>query len=170
MALTGRNVRESSLKLIRDREGLRLNAYQDTKGVWTIGYGAPWYKTWSNRVKEGDTITKEGAEALLKFHADYFAKQGVNRYIKVRLTQNQFDACLSLCFNLGEGNFSRSSVVRLINENPKNIAGIKNSFLEYENINRRKIEAALFVQKDAIIAGGSAIIALLLFTLILKLS
>ncbi len=157
---TGRTVQASTLALLRRLESankLYLNAYQDTKGIWTIGYGATWYHTWSEKVKKGDTITKAGAEALLKFHAEYFAKAAVNRYVKVPLTQNQFDSLLSLAFNYGEIKFRDSGVVRLVNANPKNYKAIQDKLVTYENPNRRKIEADNYAKLDTIIQGVSVI-------------
>jgi GH24 family phage-related lysozyme (muramidase) len=164
---TGRTVQASTLALLKKLESVKkanLKAYPDTKEIWTIGYGATWYHTWADRVKKGDTITEQGAENLLKFHAEYFAKAAVNRYITVPLTQNQFDSILSFAFNYGEPKFIKSGLVRLINENPKNFNAITAKFATYENKNRRIIEAANYAKLDSIIQGVSAIsVAALIF-------
>ena len=173
--MTGRNVTASTLQLLRLKEGAAggkpaLKAYKDTKGIWTIGYGATWYKDYkTQRVKQGDVMTFKDAENLLEYHANYFAKAGVNRYIKVPLTQNQFDACLSLCFNMGESNFRDSRVVAQINANPKNYTAVANSFLSYENTDRRKEEANLYAKVDAIVKTGSAILGIFIAFVLFKI-
>ncbi len=89
------------------REGVRLNAYQDVGGVWTIGYGhTPAFK--------GGKITKQDAETLLEADLAKFEK-AVDDAITMPMTQNQFDAMVSLAFNIGAGAFANSSVVRFFN-------------------------------------------------------
>jgi len=99
---------ENGLALIRQAEGLRLRAYKCPAGVWTIGYGT------TAGVKEGLVITKERAEELLREDVKRFEDQ-VMRLVKVRLTQGQFDALVSFIYNLGAGNLSNSTLLRLLN-------------------------------------------------------
>lgn len=99
---------EKGLALIRQAEGLRLRAYKCPAGVWTIGYGT------TAGVKEGLVITKERAEELLREDVKRFEDQ-VMRLVKVRLTQGQFDALVSFIYNLGAGNLSNSTLLRLLN-------------------------------------------------------
>jgi lysozyme len=95
------------LAIIKKHEGLRLKAYLCPAGVWTIGYG-----TTGPNIKPGMKITKEEAERLL---ADGLAtyEQGVLAACSPRRpNQAQFDAMVSLCYNIGVANFKKSSVVR----------------------------------------------------------
>lgn len=76
-------------------EGLELNAYQDPGGVWTIGYGHT-----GPEVQAGETITMGQAVALL--HADMAtAIKIVQNAVTIQLTQNQFDALVDFCYNVG---------------------------------------------------------------------
>ena len=102
-------MRTKNIDLIKEHEGLVLKAYLPTPNdKWTIGYGH------TKGVKPGDVITEEQAELLLREDLDW-VEDCINKYVKVPLTQNQFDALASLVFNIGEGNFLNSSVLRWLN-------------------------------------------------------
>lgn len=92
----------------------RVQAYWDSAGkIWTIGWGNTYYENGSP-VQEGDIITREQAKRLL----DVIVRQkeaAMRPLIKVRLNENQYAALLSLVYNCGEGNFSRSELLKLIN-------------------------------------------------------
>ncbi|WP_182180758.1 lysozyme [Methylobacterium radiotolerans] len=95
------------------REGCRLRAYRDSVGVWTIGRGHT-SAAGPPAVTEGLTLTQ--AEADMLFAADlrpYVA--AVRAALAKPVPQPFFDACCSLCFNIGQPNFAQSSVVRLAN-------------------------------------------------------
>lgn len=98
-----------NIDAIRGHEGLRLVAYLDSVGVWTIGYG----DTGPDVVK-GLVITKAQAEERLRGRLREFEGY-VNRLVKVELTQNQFDALVSLVYNIGPTNFSTSTLLRKLN-------------------------------------------------------
>jgi lysozyme len=102
--------------LIKTFEGCKLNAYLCSAKVQTIGYGH------TGDVKPGDTITQHQAEELLIFDLERF-EVGVNDLVKVEITQNQFDALVSLAFNIGLGNFKSSTLLRMINAGDANTAG-----------------------------------------------
>jgi lysozyme len=87
---------QAGLNLIESFEGLRLQSYQDSVGVWTIGYGH------TQGVKQGQTITQPQAEAFLQQDLGV-AEAGVNG-LGQTLTDNQFAALVSFTFNLGAGN------------------------------------------------------------------
>ena len=95
------------------REGCRLRAYRDSVGVWTIGRGHT-SAAGPPAVTDGLCLTQAEADAL--FAADlrpYVA--GVRAALAKPVPQPFFDACCSLCFNIGQPNFAHSSVVRLVN-------------------------------------------------------
>src|SRR6185312_7091660 len=100
---------KDGLHLTEREEGCRLTAYQDSVGVWTIGYGH------TRGVKEGDTCTLEEAEKFLQDDIQ-FAAAGVNRLVKVPLTQGEFDALVDFAFNLGVGALEHSTLLRLLNQ------------------------------------------------------
>ncbi|OQS41126.1 lysozyme [Chromobacterium haemolyticum] len=97
------------IKLIQGFEGLRLKAYQDSVGVWTIGYGHT-----GPDVTPGQVITQAQADALLARDLERF-EAGVARLVKVPLNQNQFDALVCFSFNLGLGALQGSTLLRLLN-------------------------------------------------------
>lgn len=100
-------------ELIRHYEGCRLNAYPDTGGVWTIGYGATTYED-GTPVKKGDVITQERANQLLP---NLVAKRErmVERNVTATLTQSKFDSLVSFVYNIGEGAFKASTLLKLLN-------------------------------------------------------
>ncbi|MHB0805997.1 lysozyme [Stutzerimonas nitrititolerans] len=99
---------QRGIDLIKSFEGLRLTAYDDGVGVQTIGYGH------TKGVKPGMKITENWAEELLRDDLAEF-EAAVNGLVKVRLCQHQFDALVSLVFNIGPGAFSDSTLLRLLN-------------------------------------------------------
>lgn len=96
-------------KIIKDIEELRLEAYLPTKDdVWTIGWGH------TKDVYKGMKITVEQAEQF--FREDIaWAEAAVNNYVKVGLTQNQFDALVSFVFNIGTTHFKKSTALKRLN-------------------------------------------------------
>jgi lysozyme len=107
------------LEFIRQHEGLSLMAYLDEKknGVWTIGYGTIQYPDGVS-VMRGDIITKWQAEHYMEYEADNKSKR-INRLIDgIDLTQNQYDAILSLTYNIGFTAFKISTLLRKMKVNP----------------------------------------------------
>jgi lysozyme len=101
------------LGLIKSFEGLRLDAYKDAVGVWTIGYGHT-AAAGPPRPQAGMRIGREAAEAILIGDLTKY-ELAVSRALSRQPTQNQFDAMVSLCFNVGPRNFGPSRVVKLFN-------------------------------------------------------
>lgn len=100
---------DAGLKFTESFEGCRLEAYLDQAGVVTIGVGH------TGGIGMGDRCTQEQADNWLREDIKE-AEAAVNRLVKVPLTHNQFDALTDFCFNLGAGNFSTSSLLRLLNK------------------------------------------------------
>ncbi len=101
--------------VIKKFEGLRLNAYRDTAGVWTIGYGSTRYHD-GKLVRPGDKLANEAqADALFRNTLGQY-EEAVNTLVKVPLTQNQFDALVSFTYNEGTGALKGSTLLRLLNE------------------------------------------------------
>lgn len=103
-----KRVSPEGIALIKQWEGLRLRAYQCSAGVWTIGYGH------TGNVRAGMEITEEGADALLVSDIAKF-ERAVAQAVEVPLTQHQFDALVSFVFNVGEGAFKGSTLLRKLN-------------------------------------------------------
>lgn len=106
-------MRVNNVELIKESEGLVLKAYKPTPNdVWTIGYGH------TKGVQPGQIITKDTAEKYLKEDLVWVEKV-IDERVKVDLNQNEYDALASLIFNIGEGNFVSSSVLRWLNAGNK---------------------------------------------------
>ena len=105
---------ESGLSLIKSFEGLRLKAYKCPAGVWTIGYGHT-----GKDVKPGMIITEEQAEEYLRQDLERFEK-GVDDLVEVDINENQYSALVSLAYNIGLGNFKKSTLLKLINKGNQN--------------------------------------------------
>lgn len=140
------------VSLIASFEGLRLKAYLCQAGVPTIGYGSTYLK--GKKVTLGMTCTKE--EALEQFSLDIakFEKEVEASIGTTRLTQAQFDAIVSFCYNCGTGAFRRSTLRRKIIANPLNFDGIKAEFAKWNKAGgkvsnglkrRRSVEAAWYI-------------------------
>ena len=99
---------ENGIELIKEFEGRRLVAYQDSVGVWTIGYGHT-KDVWEDRL-----IIKKTADRLLAEDLAEFEKY-VDNLVDVPLTQNQFDALVAWTFNLGPTNLSESTLLKKLN-------------------------------------------------------
>jgi lysozyme len=100
---------DKGLALTKSFEGLRLEAYQDCGGVWTIGYGHT-----GSTVVEGMKISEPNAVILLL--ADLVdAVTCVNRGVTASISQSQFDALVDFCFNAGRGSFLQSTLLRRVN-------------------------------------------------------
>ena len=141
-------ISEKGLNLIKRHEGLRLKSYMCPAGKWTIGYGH------TRTAKPDQYITEDTAEELLILDLD-IACRAVESSLN-NLTQNQFDALVSFVFNVGSGNFRKSTLLKKIKANATEEA-IREQFYRwvYANKNilgglvkRRKDEADLYFSKE----------------------
>lgn len=101
------------INLITSYEDEKLIAYDDGVGVWTIGYGTTVYPN-GIKVKIGDVCTLEQAKAFFTYDLKRF-EAAVNNVVKVPLSQNQFDALVSLTYNIGETAFKKSTLLAKLN-------------------------------------------------------
>lgn len=137
----------NGLALTKSFEGLRLEAYRDCAGVWTIGYGHT-----GPAVCAGQTIRETEAEELLcKDLADAVAC--VNRGVQAAISQGQFDAMVDFCFNAGRGHFVQSTLLRKVNGGDFEGAGAQFALWVHAGgeivaglVRRRKAEADLFAR------------------------
>ena len=137
---------QRGLNLIKSFEGLRLHAYQDSVGVWTIGYGA------TRSVKAGMSISREQAERMLVNDVTRFEPE-IDRLVKVPLNRNQWDALMSFTYNLGAANLESSTLRRLLNAG--DYAGAAEQFPRWNKaggqvlpglVRRRAAERGLFLE------------------------
>lgn len=135
---------EAGIAIIKSFEGLRLIAYQDQVGVWTIGYGH------TGDVSEGQTITQEDADAL--FLQDLQAREDVvNELVTVPLSSGQFSALVSFVYNLGRAALETSALLRCVNVNNFEAAAAQFPRWDHEGpkvvpglLRRREAEKQLF--------------------------
>ncbi|NUW71406.1 lysozyme [Vibrio mediterranei] len=119
---------KQGLEHIFDVEGCRSKAYQCSANKWTIGVGH------ASNVSQEQTVTNQEI-------ADYYAmdiktaESTVDKLVKVPVAQYQYDMFVSFVFNLGSGNFSRSTMLKRINEN--NIVAACNEFPKWVYVNRK---------------------------------
>ena len=128
-------------------EGLRLEAYQDIKGIWTIGVGNTYYED-NTPVKQGDIITKERAYELFENIAKGFEKT-INDNVKSEINQNQFIALFCFCWNVGKAGFQNSTLLRVVNKNLNDKSSIASAFLLWKGkknilLSRRNKEIAYY--------------------------
>ena len=97
------------IRKLKEFEGLRLEAYQDVAGVWTIGYGHT-----GGDVRQGDRISEYWATDLLKRDVERVSE--AVRALGVARTMGQLDALVSFAFNLGMGRLTRSTLLKVIRE------------------------------------------------------
>ncbi|ENO2101847.1 lysozyme [Enterobacter hormaechei] len=141
---------DKGIALIKEFEGCKLTAYQDSVGVWTIGYG--WTQPVDGKpIRAGMTIKQETAERLLKTGLVSY-ENDVSRLVKVRLKQGEFDALVSFTYNLGARSLSTSTLLRKLNAG--DYAGAADEFLRWNEAGgkvlngltrRREAERALFL-------------------------
>lgn len=134
----------TGIALIKSFESLRLEAYRCPAGIYTIGYGH------TAGVRRGDVIDEQRAEYLLAEDLKKF-EDVVNRECH-GINQNQFDALVSFTFNVGTGNFQKSTLLKCVKANPQNV-NIRHEFSRWNKakgtvlaglIRRRKAEADLY--------------------------
>ncbi|MGP0909921.1 lysozyme [Serratia sp. CY81593] len=130
------NISKNGIELIKRFEGLELEAYPDSVGVWTIGYG--WTQTVDGKkIAPGMRIDQATADRLLKCGVVQY-EQGVNQLVKVRINQGQFDALVSFAYNLGLRSLSTSTLLRKLNDGDKQ--GAADEFGRWVNAGGKRLD------------------------------
>lgn len=136
---------DNGIEFIKNWEGVKLSAYQDSIGIWTIGVGH------IKGVHAGMTITMDQATAFLREDLES-AESDVSKLVKASLDQDQFDALVSLVFNIGGGNFAKSTLLKKVNAH--DYIGASAEFAKWNKAggriikgltNRREAERKLFL-------------------------
>ena len=105
-----RTINDAGMALIKGFEECRLKAYKPTPNdVWTIGWGR------TTAVSDGDTCTQAQADLWLSEDVQT-AADCVSACVTAALTDNEFSACTSLCYNIGVDAFENSTLVHLLNQ------------------------------------------------------
>lgn len=137
---------KEGIDFIASFEGFEAEAYVCPGGKLTIGYGH------TRGVKRGDVVTEAQAKQLLQEDVAE-AERYVNAFVHAPLRQNQFDALVSFVFNVGCGNFRRSSLLKEVNCDADNFGDIRPRFMAFVKskgkvspglTRRRKAEADLY--------------------------
>ncbi|MCU4582853.1 lysozyme [Acinetobacter gyllenbergii] len=148
----GMKTSQVGIDLITSFEALRLAAYDDGVGVWTIGYGTTVYPS-GVKVKKGDVCTKAQAVSFFQHDLRRF-EAAVNQAVKVVINQNQFDALVSLTYNIGETALKKSTLLAKLNKGDLN--GAADQFAAWNKgggkvlkglVRRRAAESDLFLKK-----------------------
>ena len=144
-------ISDNGIAFIAEWEGVRLKAYKCSAGVWTIGLGSTRYEDGSP-VQAGDVLPSEPAAYAL-FRNTVGQYEGVvNRLAKKPLNQNQFDALVSLAYNIGVGAYAKSTVAKRVANDPAD-PSIRSGFLMWVKaggrvvnglVRRREAEANLY--------------------------
>ena len=143
-------ISSDGINLIKQYEGVKLTAYQDSVGIWTIGYGTT--RIAGNPVQPGQTITQAQADQLLTDHINSQVVPTIQK-VKAPITQSMFDAMCCFTYNNGSGGFNKSSI--LTDTNAANYTTAANDFLLYNKANgqvlagltkRRQAESTLYLK------------------------
>ena len=146
------NVSEKCLALIREFEGFRSKPYLCPAGVPTIGYGSTRYEDGTPVTLNDDPIDQARANAIMRTTLAREYEPAVQRYVKVPLTQGQYDALVDFAYNAGAKNLLQSTLLKKLNA--KNYAGASKEFEKWVYgggkvlpglVRRRKAEQALFL-------------------------
>jgi lysozyme len=146
-----KSVSQNGINLLSSFEGCELAAYLCPAKVWTIGFGTTVYPS-GVKVKKGDACTLEQAKKFKANDLKRFEKT-VNDLVKVSLTQNQFDALVSLAYNIGTGAFEKSTLLKKLNAG--DYQGAADQFTVWNKgggkvlqglVNRRAKERELFLK------------------------
>jgi len=141
---------QKGIDLIKEFEGFSERVYLCPGGVYTIGYGH------TRGVQIGDTCTREKAEEYLRDDLKD-TEEAIEALVTVPLTQNQFDALVSLVYNIGSGNFYDSTIRRVINTNSGDMEEYSRAWMMWKKsrgkvlkglIRRREAEFKLFSSND----------------------
>ena len=143
---------DNGKKLIKKYEGFSSTPYLCPAKVPTIGYGATYYPSGKAVTLKDTPITEKQADEMLSFMLVKY-ENAVSRYVSVPLTQNQFDALVSFCYNVGQYNLLSSALIKKLNN--KDYKGASNEFLKWNKsggkvlqglANRRKDEIEVFLK------------------------
>jgi lysozyme len=127
----------SGYLLITEFEGFSAKPYLCSAKIPTIGYGSTYYSDGKRVTMLDKEIPKHQARAILKTIADRFASK-VSKLVTSPLNQNQFNALVSLAYNIGTGNFASSTILKKVNKN-HNDTSIALEFKKWNKVNKKEV-------------------------------
>lgn len=140
---------ETGINLIKRFEGFSASPYICPAGVPTIGYGFTYYPNGKRVTMQDSPISEEWAEEVLRRLLQEY-ELATDSLTRDDLTQNQFDALVSFCYNVGVTNFRHSTLLKLVNTNPTE-PNIAKQFRRWNKSNGRVIKG-LVKRREAEIA------------------
>jgi GH24 family phage-related lysozyme (muramidase) len=105
------------IEFIKQRESLKLHAYQDVAGIWTIGYGSILHAN-GQPVRPGDVIDENEATVLLQMEVNEKSRKVTALVHDVTVNQNQYDSLTSFAYNAGTGALQQSTLLIKVRNNP----------------------------------------------------
>ena len=123
------------IAIIKKFEGFSATPYKDMAGVWTIGFGSTIYENGAYVTAKDRPIDETRAAAIMSVRLIDF-EHAVNRYVNVMLNQNQFDALVDFCYNLGAKSLLNSTL--LVKLNRQDYAGAAIEFMKWVYANGKK--------------------------------
>lgn len=145
-------VNKEGIDMMHHFEGCKLEAYQCSAKVWTIGWGNTYYQD-KKSVKQGDKITQEQADELFEMIMNEFSIM-VRKVLKKEISENRFSAIVCFAYNVGMGNLKASTLLKKVNINPDDPT-IPSEFLRWNKAGgkvlngltrRRQAEADLYAK------------------------
>ena len=109
-------VSKNGLDIIKEFESFRAKPYLCPSQKATIGFGSTYYPDGKKVTLQDKEITEEKAFEILEYIANKDFGSNINKVVKVPLNQNQFDALVSFAYNIGNGNFNSSTLLRWLNQ------------------------------------------------------
>ena len=109
-------VSKKGLDLIKEFESFKSKPYLCPSQKATIGWGSTYYPDGKKVTLQDKEITEEKAFEILEYIANKDFESNINKVVKVPLNQNQFDALVSFAYNIGNGNFNSSTLLRWLNQ------------------------------------------------------
>ena len=145
---------KNCIDLIKKFEGFRSEAYQDSVGIWAVGYGSTMWLDGKN-VQPGQRMTIQEAEAVMTWELTRKGKEILSGLPTTIINQNQYDALVSFAYNLGVGALLKSTLFKKLKVNP-NVPSIRTEFMRWVNaggkrltglVRRREAEANLYFKQ-----------------------
>jgi len=145
---------KNCIDLIKKFEGFRSEAYQDSVGIWTVGYGSTMWPD-GKKVQPGQRMTIQEAEAVMTWELTRKGKEILSGLPTTIINQNQYDALVSFAYNLGVGALLKSTLFKKLKVNP-NDPSIRTEFMRWVNaggkrltglVRRREAETNLYFKQ-----------------------
>jgi len=156
---------KEGIDFIKKWEGFCPKPYKCTSGVPTIGYGATFYTNGKKVTMQDREVTEVQASGMLATMVANNFEKYVDSYVTAEVNQHQFDAMVSLSYNIGVGAFKKSTLLKKVNVNP-NDPSIADEFMRFKYsagkvsqglLNRRKEEVAMYYKSLPVAPKSNAI-------------